>query len=70
MKSSFLLYLIRKARSYSQCITSDNRKPWCATAVDEDGYMSKWGFCNNNCVVGIFPFNSNIGIKAIKFFYF
>ena len=56
-------------RIYSHCIVSSNSKSWCATSVDEDGYMSKWGFCNNNCTEGaFFPFNCKLIEDVVQIF--
>ena len=27
----------------------ENRNGWCATDLDQDGKIKKWGFCNEQC---------------------
>ena len=40
-------------RSYDKCTSrdSDNGQPWCATEVDENGYVvdNAWGDCLEGC---------------------
>jgi len=36
---------------YSQCTSSSDRRPWCATAVDKkDHQILSWGYCDANCI--------------------
>ena len=44
--------------------------------MDKDGNMSQWGFCNNNCAVGInilfsiINDKTDIEMKVKKYFFF
>ena len=40
-------------KTYNQCTKVDNGKPWCATVVNNSGYMlpgaGQWGDCKEGC---------------------
>merc|ERR1712131_79700 len=37
-------------RLYTTCTTADgDAKPWCATAVDSNKYVTAWDYCNSEC---------------------
>lgn len=51
-------------RLYNSCTTADGDANWCAIAVDSDGKMTDYNYCDSNCNES----NGELHIKTVKIF--